>query len=218
MNSLNGDEFDTIFEMVVCVMLMAFGAWATAMMVQTFSARTVYSNVPDKIEITNSVHYAEDPMWFTGYQAYMFAWHMDHLSYEDLYYVSEDPDLTDMFVDSSVAANPPYVKLSVYTQDVNGKKILLPQFYTWRNQMITGRQLGTTSSVKKTLDSAAGSPDGTNQSLVEDLYKGDYLVNSKHKLFHLELTDKTTLNKDAGNDVNAGGKKFKWTLIPKLKN
>lgn len=213
-NELNSDEFETIFDLILCVIFMAFGVFAMVLMVKNLSTRVEILDRPDKIEVTHAQHITEDPYWFTGYQAYMFAWHMDELSYEPLSYIGGNAQ-----VYSATESNPVNIP-SVHTDDNSNKSVtlsvkdssgnIIPQFLPWRNQMITGSGQGSSRSVKKSLASVASD----NNVSLEGLYQGNVFASNKQLLFHLELTGDYKLNSDLGNDINSGGKTYQWVLAP----
>ncbi len=202
MGNINSDEFETMIELVLCVLFMSFGAWAMSRMVYNLSQRVDILDTPDKIEISERTHYAEDPFYFTAYQAYMFGWHMDELSYEDLYWVGGGlGGGSTHFGDSSDR----YARIGVLQEDGE----IMNQFYTWRNQMITGIGAGTNRSVKSAINSMGGGPA---------FYRGMwYAADGATYLYHLELTDKFTILNNLGSDPNTGGKSFKWVLVPRTK-
>lgn len=206
MGDLNGDEFDTMFELILTIMFMAAGVFAISLMFRNLSDRVGVMERPDKITITGYTHYEEDPFYFTGYQAYMFAWHMDELSSQPLSWVGGTLDVnynSNQYIDDD---NIKHVTICTI-DSVTGKPI--NQFYTWRNQMITGAGNGTERSVQKTLASIVSSTD------IKSLYQGTVPANTgQNIMFHLELTDKYTRNNNLGNDPNTGGKKFSWVLAP----
>lgn len=203
-NALNSDEFDSVFELIICILFMAFGILATSFMLKDMVANVEISGTPDKIEITSSTHYAEDPFWFTGYQAYMFSWHMDELSYESLSYVGGTIAPWGQSAARLDGTDNKHVTLCVLQPDGS----VMPQFLVWRNQMITGAGNGATSSVKSTLASIVPS------SNLRNLYTGNVHSGGQTLLFHLELTDAYNNNNNLGNNVNYGGKTYKWVLAP----
>jgi hypothetical protein len=197
-----------MFELIIIIIFMSFGIWATTLMVKDMAAHVELSNHPDKIAITSTIHYAEDPFWYTGYQAYMFSWHMDELSDESLSYVGGSMS-TGMASARLDGTDNNHVTLSTLTTDSSGNTTRITQFLTWRNQMITGTGNGSTKSVKKTLASLVSA----NQ--LSKLYRGTYLNSDGKALkFHLELTDSYSNNKDLGSSPTTGGKTFKWVLAP----
>lgn len=207
MSHINGDEFDTIVELIIAVVFMCFGAWAMASMVANLSVRVNDLGIKrDKIEMTSSQHESEDPFYFTGYQAYMFAWHMDDMSYEKLAWVSnEDARLNSNDKD--------HVELGILDKDGN----MISQFYTWRNQMITGAGMGKDRSVKKVLNNTVNG----NQSQLVQLYRGKLIKtipggSSGRLMYHLELTGDYTTGNDLGSDSNTGGKMYRWVMVPTL--
>lgn len=202
MGGLNTDEFETIFELIIAVILMSFGAWAMSRMVSNLSMRVNDLGLnQEKIEVTSTQHESEDPFYFTGYQAYMFAWHMEDLSYEPLAWVSDDTARLN-------SSDKKHVEISV--TDEYGK--LITQFYTYRNQLITGAGLGKDRSVKKVMSTTVNN----NQIDLVNLYRGTYTVGSKKLRYHLELTGDYTTGNDLGNDLNTGGKRYRWVLVPTL--
>ena len=208
MNTLNEDEIDTILDLIVIVIFASFLLGSMVIMTQHMAKRVSIYTPTDKVVISSEEHERDDPMWFTGYQAYMFAWHMDEMSYEDLYWLGGTVGNTTVKTDGT---DTKHVKIGVLDDTGN----LRSQFYVWRNQMITGVGNGAERSVKKTLDSIAPS------SRLADLYRGTYSVADGPVKFHLELTGDYTIKDDLdenGIDPNAGGKKFKWILIPRIKN
>lgn len=215
LGNLNAEEFDTIFELIITILFMSFGVFAISQMVDNLSARVEVSSNPDKIAITYSEHEAEDPFYFTGYQAYMFAWHMDETSYESLSYVggklTSEYDIVDNNIRSKQrlddVSDNKCVTLSVI--DENGDYIT--QFLTWRNQMITGQGLGANRSVMKTINSLT-----TSDADLVKMYRGTLKDSSgSRKLYwHLSLTGDYTMSNDLGYSLNEGGKTFRWVLEP----
>ena len=205
-NEINGDEFDSMFELIICIIFMAFGIWSTVMMIGKLAERVEIDRPSDKITVTASTHYAEDPFWFTGYQAYMFAWHMDELSYESLSYVGGHIDVNGGSNARIDGTDNAHVTLSVLQDDGS----VMPQFLVWRNQMITGQGAGVNNNVKNTISSIV---QGTSSTL-ESLYRGEIRNSGKELLFHLELTDAYSNNNDLGSNANYGGKTYQWVLAP----
>lgn len=206
LGNINHDEFDTMFELVITMVFMAFGIFAMVSMVKNLSARVEINNAPDKIEVSYGEHVAEDPFYFTGYQAYMFAWHMDESSYESLSYVGGKVIPSEAYLDNSLSSDSqPKVTLSV--TDTDGA--VIPQFISWRNQMITGSGLGKDDSVKETINSVAPS-----KATIDNIYKGDCVISGQQILWHLELTDDYLSTNDLGNSKLYGGKTFRWVLAP----
>ena len=203
LGNINSDEFDTIMELFITILLMSFGLFAVMLMLR-------------KIEVNVNNKDAEDPYWFTPYQAYMFAWHMDEFSYESLSYVcGEYP--TDYVNNSGqitseqrldVGTKNKYT-VTLSTIDENGE--LIKQFTTWRNRTITGQgTTGEVKSVKKSINSVLGNkPTKEN---IYNYYKGKY----NKILYHLELTGEFSELNDLGDDINTGGKKYKWILTPRF--
>lgn len=210
MNELNHDEFDTVFELILCVMFMSIGIFAMANMVKILSNKVEVNSPTDKIEITRNTHYAEDPFYFTGFQAYMFSWHMDEYSYVPITWLGGDMVGTETTARTDGTDNN-HVTISVL--DDNGK--INSHFLSLRNQYITGVGKGTQRSVKKSLTSIVGTSG--DQVKVQQLYQGKYMIGSSPIYLHLECTDAYTNGADLGTDLNTGGKTYKWVLVPKPK-
>ncbi len=209
LGSLNSDEFETMFELVITIMFMAFGALAMSFMVKNMAERSALMNQPDKIEVEVG-KVEDDPFWFTGYQAYMFSWHMDELSYESLSWLGNGSYTEAKSSAHTDGSDTYHVNLGVVDEETGE---IIKQFYPWRNQRITGVGPAGNLSVKKTIKSCAQS----SESSLVSLYKGTLEVpgtGGKHKMFHLELTDDYTISDDLGTNPNTGGKKFRWILAP----
>ena len=200
--NLNGDEFDTMFELIIAIIFLSFGVFSMSLMARNMSERAALNEEPDKIEMTMRDHEDTDPFYFTGYQAYMFSWHMDEMSDVPLSYVGGLNIPSTAHVDGS---DTNHVTLSV--KDNNGDT--RSQFLVWRNQMITGQGYGATLNVKKTINSLT-----TGQDNLYQLYRGLYSNGTGKIAYHLELTDKYKLSDDLGSSLNYGGKKFEWVLAP----
>lgn len=221
LNNINSDEFDTMIELIITIMFMAFGIYAMTLMVRNMSARVEIYDKPDKIEVNAATHDVEDPFWFTPYQAYMFSWHMDEFSYEPLSYVCGDyptdydingNNLTSVQKLDVSSKNQYTVTLSVIDETTGAVR---NQFTTWRNHHITGQGTAEAQNrnVKKSINSLIP-PSGSKKDVL-NYYRG------KTVLYHLELTDYFTVNEDlntsgdANVNLNIGGKKFKWVLTPR---
>ena len=217
----NFDELDTIFELIIAVVFMSFGIFATSLMVQRMAAKVEVVENRDKIEISRTAYVDDDPFYFTGYQAYMFAWHMDEMSYVPLSYVggnltADYSTLPDGNIRSNIKieqVNPKTITLGLL--DENGD--IRSQFITWRNQRITGGGIGETEASVK---SAIASVVNRNSTNLNKLYRGMYdQPGGGHVMFHLELTDDYVANTEnvsvfGSSTILERRKVFRWVLAP----
>lgn len=216
LDNINSDEFDTIMELFITILFMSFGLFAVVLMLRNMNSRVEIYDSPDKIEVNVDNKDAEDPYWFTPYQAYMFAWHMDEFSYESLSYVCGKYP-TDYVNNSGqitseqrldVGTKNDYT-VTLSTIDENGE--LIKQFTTWRNRTITGQgTTGEVKSVKKSINSVLGT--NLTKDNIYKYYKGKY----NKILYHLELTGEFSELNDLGDNINTGGKRYKWILTPRF--
>ena len=202
--NLNGDEIDSLIELIITILFMSFGIFATALMVRYLSAKVELVERDDKIVMSAEAADLEDPLWFTGYQAYMFAWHMDEMSDVPITWLGGNASSimsggkSNDYVDGSSKT-----KVTIGTLDEHGET--RPAFISWRNRTIVGSGYAADCSVKKTIGTI-GSDYGFYK-----LYRG---TGSPGCFYHLELTDKYTQNADLGSNPNTGGKTFSWVLAP----
>lgn len=179
MSDLDNDEFDTIVELIIAIVFMGICIFATILTVYTLSKRVDYTPRVDKVQYTATYLDENNPFDFTGYQAYMLAWHMDGLS-----------DTTVMWT-----AGPRYKETAITLEDATLARLAAvidpvehrAGFITYRNQIITGSRLGEGKSVAKILKDIVG--DDTDE-LVK-LYRGL----EGYEKFELSLIDDhVTLN------------------------
>ena len=78
-NDLDNEEVDFIVELVIVAIFMAVCIFGTISTVYALSKRVDYTPRVDKVQYTASSMKENNPYEFTGYQAYMIAWHMDGL-------------------------------------------------------------------------------------------------------------------------------------------
>lgn len=210
MGILNTDEFDTIMDLIIAILFMGFGMVAIVLMVTNLNKRIAIVDVPDKIEYRVSDREVLDPFYFTGYQAYMFAWHMDDLSYEPLCYVAWDNEVNQELCMIDGYENSGTVRLSVL--DESGQ--VRSQFIPWRNQFIVGTGLGEFNNVKDVM-ADLWMTAFTGDTRVEEMYKNS---GSNKIMWHLRLTDEHKEYNNLGDDPNTGGKTFEWILRPVIVN
>lgn len=201
--NLDNDEFDALIDLVITILFMAFGILATAFMCYYLSKRVEVSNQNDKVLYTYDNYVQANTYEFTGYQAYMFSWCMDELSYVPLYWVGDSytsimAGSTLSYVDIDNENDEKWVCLS--TLDDSGN--VRPQFIPYRNRVIVGTGFATNKSVKSVVNLAAGVDPKKH-------FQGTNGIQYK-----LTLTDAFKSVNDLGNNPNRGGKTFQWILIP----
>lgn len=210
-DQLGGEEIDSLVDIFAGIMFMIFCAFAIAYMVVVMSRISQHYHGVDKLEIDADAQSEMDPFYFTGYQTYMFAYMMDAYSDVPLTWLGG----TAYPVTSRVDGNDNFhVTISTFDKDGN----IRPNFYSWRNQMITGGQASGQNGrdVKSVIRSVANVP-------VWQLYKGLYVRdvgNGPSELrWHLELTDKYINNSenvysDIGHTLIERRKVYQWVLVP----
>ena len=192
MGGLNNDEFDSVFELVITVLFMAFGIFATATSMQYLNSKIALIERSDKIKVTHELDEVQDPFYFTGYQAYMFAWHMDDLSEVDLTWCSDE---------SPIDTNSPS-NVTIGVKDENDA--YRQAFIAWRNRTIVGTGYATERNVKKVIARASGGN-------MYNHYRG--LDGSTR--YHLEFTGDYTTRRTQDLESHRPERKFKWILIPR---
>ena len=153
-NDLDNEEVDFIVELVIVAIFMAVCIFGTISTVYALSKRVDYTPRVDKVQYTASSMKENNPYEFTGYQAYMIAWHMDGLD-----------DNTIIWT-----AGPNYVETldeSESTEDLHLAAVIDPvghrkSFITYRNQIITNDRVGEGKSVSKMLKDIAGTGNLVN--------------------------------------------------------
>lgn len=199
---LDNDEFDSLMDLIITVLFMAFGILATAFMCYYLSRRVEASTETDKIMYTYETYEQANTYEFTGYQAYMFSWCMDELSYEPLYWIGGN--YSNIMSGSNLSSvntdvdSDKWVCLSTLLDDGTVR----PQFIPYRNRIIVGTGFSTDKSVKSVINMSAGPNakahfQGTNGLRYKLILSGDY-----------------RLNNDLGNHPTKGGKTFQWILLP----
>lgn len=191
--NINQDEFDSVFELVIAVLFMSFGVFAIAMMQVALGPRLEVNSRVDKVQVSYETHTAEDPFYFTPYQAYMFAWNMDGLSDEPLMYRKSDADMTmdynpteyddndyqDVIKQGGVEVKD-FVILSTHSISTGTMR---NSWYSWRNRRITGGGKDATGQYKVR---------ASVQSIINECYggtrPGDYWNGTTGDRYHLEYT------------------------------
>lgn len=205
-DELNGDEIESIIELILTVLIMSFGILATLLMSKYLNAKIELVEHEDKIAITSELHELNDPFYFTGYQAYMFGWHMDEMSTVALHWLSNNSSSTMSGGKSPNRIDIPsddWVKISVL--DDSGE--YRSNFIVWRNRTIVGTGFAANKNVKKTI---AALGDGYG---LYNLYRG-IPQGTRTAMYHLELTGDYRQHDNLGPNLNTGGKSFSWVLAP----
>lgn len=200
--NLDHDEFDSLMDLIITVFFMAFGILATAFMCYYLSRRVEASTVTDKVMYTRENYEQAETYKFTGYQAYMFSWCMDELSYVPLYWVGDSYSVvmsgSDLSYIDTDHDSDKWVKLHTLEEDGSVRT----QFIPYRNRMIVGTGPGADKSVKSVINKAAG----------VDAKK--HFQGTNGIQYELSLTDAFKSVNDLGNNPNKGGKTFQWILKP----
>lgn len=217
-SNLNSSEFDLVFELVIVILFMSIGLFSLSRMITNFNTRDKVYTRTDKIEVSARMHEAEDPFYFTGYQAYMFAWHMDTESSVPLSWVGgktyQLPTPTDEphdFLSNGGSFNYNTQKITLGILDENEQR--RSHFLTWRNQKITGAGLGSDNSVALLLNTLQ---IGTDKVDASELFKGT-ATSSDHRqiLYHLDMSSRYSNSTD--NSLGYTRRLYEWTLAPVLK-
>ena len=194
------EELDTIIELIVAIIFMTFGVFAIAYTVAVFSAKIEVTYKPDKLSSKVSREIT-DPMYFTGYEAYMMAWHMDNLSDEPLMYISTTSTSHNPAYGNDEAGNycdayQSHVILSVNDLATDEPR---PSFINWRNKRITGAMLPSGSPSVQSMVNGVAYNKGIDPNL---LWSGSDVM------FHLEHTF------DNMESSGMDGKESIWQLTP----
>lgn len=200
MGAMNDDEFDTLMDLIVMVMFMGFAFYSLVIMSQHMAKRVDLYTPIDKIIVDEEIHERDDPTWFTGYQAYMFAWHMDEMSDQSLSWVTYNSG-------AKIDDNNYSTDITMSKNKINDSSIA-SSFIPLRNRYIVGTGFAEGSNVRSVINNSA--PHN-----LFDLYRGKYYnAEGKSLMYHLLLTDKYTRYRTLGSDINAGGKEYSWVLEP----
>ena len=195
---MGSEELDTIVELLIAVLFMGVCAVMVGGMCIRMSAYSTHLHCSDKTEITAEKNEVEEPFYYTGYQAYMFAWMMDSYSKVPITWLADN----DARIDSS---NNDHVTIGTIDEDGSSRN----QFMAWRNQVITGGALARNRNVKDVLrDAASGA--GT----IDNFYSG----NTEWR-YHLVFTGDYTLStvpvySDVGYTLVERKKVYSWVLVP----
>ena len=209
--SIDSDEFDLLFELVLAVMFMCIGIVGIVTMTRQFTRQTEVTSRVDKVSVGTIDQEEIYPFDFTGYQAYMFAWMMDG-----------HDDTAILWSNCASDANLPEDE-DALTYDDNF--ILLDPkkdaagFIVKRNRAIVGSDEYAAGSVKGVLANST-----TNEHLWK-IYKGLPLsADSSPVLWYLDYTlihsKKLTQEYDNGDPLT-GNKldewtDYIWTIHPRL--
>lgn len=198
-NNVGNDEVDSFYELIGAISLMLFCGFAIAFMAERMSGYITHYHHRDKIEVAANAAEVGNPMCYTGYQAYMFAWMMDPYSDVSITWVSADTARTD-------GADNKHVTIS--TLDDHGN--VISNFLAYRNQLITGGIASPTRNVKNIIKQV-------HSSQVDALYAHDS-VKCGHWFYLTYTGDYTTNSKPyydpSGTVVFDRRKQYTWILTP----
>lgn len=209
--TMGSDELDSLMDIIVAIILMTFCAMSIAYMVVVMSRISMHFHQKDKLEIAADAQSEMDPFYFTGYQAYTFAFMMDPYSDQPLTWLG-GPDYP---VSSRIDGTDNY-HVTICALDENGE--VRPNFLAWRNQMITG---GIASGQNgRDVKSVVRSPISVPYY---QIYQGTATRNfggvNKKLRWHLELTDQYINNyenvySNIGHTLVERRKVYQWVLVP----
>lgn len=235
MNSGNigSDEFDTIFELFVSVLFMCFGIFAICMMIRVMNAKTEVILPKDKIEITASEHKANDPFYFTPYQAYMFGWVFDDSSEVPLTWLGAANSTVKYRVDDSynILVDPDVLDQNESNKDLNytiissvdGNGNAIEGFATWKLQMISGsgnaNNMAYYHNIRKTIKSVVSGPSNNLHKLYAGVYTPSGIASNECIMYHLEFTSKYNAQDENIKPLGVLLEKRRnnqWVLVPCL--
>ena len=204
-DAIGTSEVDSLFDLIITIIFMLFCAFGIARMVVVMNGIVQRYAREDKIEVTSELITQNDPFYYTGYQAYMFAWMMDPYSDQPLTWLGGTDIPTHARTDGTDNEH-----VTIWTLDEYGE--VRPYFLAYRNQMISGATVAADASVRSTLRSIA-------PSNVNALYKGSYSDGYGNVYLHLEFTDIYTLHEDPvyshiGHILIERSKPYTWVLVP----
>ena len=191
------DEPDTLIELIVAVFFMGICAVAIGLMSMRMVEYGKYSHNKDKLETVADASSVEEPFYYTGYQAYMFAWMMDPYSYTSLSWLDDPTSRTDGTSGS----------VTIGVLDESGTP--RANFMAWRNQTITGGAIAPVRNVHAIVRSAGDSTGnrhnfyaGTTSLKYHLVFTGDYTINKVPTYAHIDHT------------LIERSKVYTWVLVP----
>ena len=210
-NMMGHEEIDSLMDVILTILFMTFCALAIGYMVVVMSGFAQHFHGTDKLEVDANSAAEMDPMYFTGFQAYMFAYMMDAYSDQPLTWLGGSDYPVSARIDGSDNNH-----VTICALDENGD--VRPNFMAWRNQMITGGiATGHTGrDVKSVIKSVVAMPPNK-------IYTGSATrtINGETKKlrFHLELTDKYINNyenvfSNVGHKLVERRKVYQWVIVP----
>lgn len=210
-NMLGHEEVDSLMDIIMTIMFMTFCALAIGYMVIVMSGISQHYHGQDKLEIDADAASEMDPMYFTGFQTYMFAYMMDAYSDQPLTWLGGNDWPVSARIDGSDNKH-----VTICALDENGD--VRPNFMSWRNQIITGGIASGQNGrdVKSVIKSSLAVP-------AYQIYNGTATrtINgsTKQLRFHLELTDQYINNyenvySNMGHVLTERRKVYQWVLVP----
>lgn len=92
---IDTSEFDWLFELVIAVLFMSFGIFATVTMIRTLDAKTQIEPRLDKVELSYDAMQSNNPFILSGYDAWMMAYLIDPTSDVSLTLAQHAPEYKD---------------------------------------------------------------------------------------------------------------------------
>lgn len=92
---IDTSEFDWLFELIIAVLFMSFGIFATVTMTRIMDEKTQIEPRLDKVELSYDAMQESNPFILSGYDAWMMAYLVDPTSDVSLTLAQHEPELND---------------------------------------------------------------------------------------------------------------------------
>ena len=92
---IDTSEFDWLFELIIAVLFMSFGIFATVTMTRIMDEKTQIEPRLDKVELSYDAMQSSNPFILSGYDAWMMAYFVDPTSDVSLTLAQHEPESGD---------------------------------------------------------------------------------------------------------------------------
>lgn len=92
---IDTSEFDWLFELIIAVLFMSFGIFATVTMTRIMDEKTQLEPRLDKVELSYDAMQSSNPFILSGYDAWMMAYLVDPTSDVSLTLAQHEPESGD---------------------------------------------------------------------------------------------------------------------------
>lgn len=92
---IDTSEFDWLFELIIAVLFMSFGIFATVTMTRIMDEKTQIEPRLDKVELSYDAMQSSNPFILSGYDAWMMAYLVDPTSDVSLTLAQHEPEFKD---------------------------------------------------------------------------------------------------------------------------